>query len=379
VSILASNWPDLQIRRPTLLLDPTRARRHIEQMADKAARIGVRFKPHFKTHQSAVIGGWFRALGVRGITVSSLDMARYFAADGWQDITVAFPFNTREREEVDALAPQIDLHLIVDSMPAVEVLGSLTQSVHVWIKVDVGGRRAGVAWSDEEQVQVLAEAIRRSEHARFKGLLTHAGHSYDASSVAEILDIHASSIERLTQLQGRLEHAGIAPCEISIGDTPCCSLADGFDGVSEIRPGNFVFYDLMQARLGSCRDDDIAVAIACPVVGTHPERKQVVLYGGAVHLSKDGMRDERGRTVYGYLAHTVADSWGAPERRAPIVSLSQEHGIVELDDDLACDLRVGDLVTVLPIHSCLTSDLYTEYRTPTGEHIPRRRSNDVPA
>ncbi|UCE03006.1 MAG: alanine racemase, partial [Candidatus Latescibacterota bacterium] len=232
MSILASNWSDLQIRRPTLLLDRTRARRHIEQMVDKAARVGVRFKPHFKTHQSAVIGGWFRALGVRGITVSSLDMARYFAADGWQDITVAFPFNTREREEVDALARQIDLHLIVDSMAAVEVLGSLTRTVHVWIKVDVGGRRAGVPWSHAHSVLALAETIRRSKHARFKGLLTHAGHSYDTSSVAEILEIHASSIRRLTQLQRRLAHAGIAPCEISIGDTPCCSLAEGFDGVS---------------------------------------------------------------------------------------------------------------------------------------------------
>jgi D-serine deaminase-like pyridoxal phosphate-dependent protein len=376
--MLAATQPlgALGIVRPTLLLDAARVRRNIERMAAKAARAGVRFRPHFKTHQSAGIGEWFRDAGVRCITVSSVDMAEYFARHGWRDITIAFPVNPLQMAKIDALAREVELHLVADSPAVVDALDrGLGQPVHLWIKVDTGARRAGIAWTETARILALARRIGASRQAGFAGLLTHAGHSYDARSRDAILAVHAESLQRLARIRRELETSGAGPCAVSIGDTPCCSLADSFAGADEIRPGNFVFYDLMQADLGTCTPADVALAVACPVVGVHPERRQIVLYGGAVHLSKDWMHDAAGRRIHGRLATWAGGTWGAPAPGAAVVSVSQEHGVVEFDAEIDAELRIGDLVTVLPVHSCLASDLYGEYWTLQGERIPRTQSN----
>jgi len=366
----------LGVVRPTLLLDAARARRNIERMAAKAARAGVRFRPHFKTHQSAGIGAWFRDAGVRCITVSSVDMAEYFAGHGWRDITIAFPVNPLQMDRIDALAREVDLHLVADAAAVVDALDrGLGQPVHLWIKVDTGARRAGIAWTETARILELARRIGASRRAGFAGLLTHAGHSYDARGRAAILAVHAESLARLVQIRGELKAAGVEPGAISIGDTPCCSVADSFPGADEIRPGNFVFYDWMQASLGTCTPADVALAVACPVVGVYPERRQIILYGGAVHLSKDWMHDGTGRRIHGRLATWADGTWGEPVPGAAVVSVSQEHGVVEFDAEVDPEIRIGDLVTVLPVHSCLASDLYEEYWTLQGERIPRTQSN----
>jgi len=367
----------LDLVRPTLLLDAARVRRNIDRMARKAGAAGVRFRPHFKTHQSAAIGEWFRSVGVDAITVSSFDMGRYFQQHGWSDITVAFPLNVREMDAVHQLAAQATLGVLVDSDAAVEVIEShLRAPVNVWIKIDVGARRSGVAWTDPDAVLSLARRLLTTQHAHFVGLLTHAGHSYDAGDRAGVAAIHAESLLRMREVRTRLADAGVA-ARISIGDTPGCSIADDFGGVDEMRPGNFVFYDLVQADLGACDAADVAIALACPVVGKHPDRNEIVLYGGAVHLSKDALHTG-GRTLYGCLARWEGSAWTRPEPRAPLVSLSQEHGVVRLDPEDMDGIGVGDLVTVIPVHSCLTSDLFDEYRVLDGSRIARRQSNQTP-
>jgi len=251
----------------------------------------------------------------------------------------------------------------------------LTGRIRVWIKVDVGGRRSGVPWNDVDRLASLAQRVRDGEHMQFAGLLTHSGHSYDADGVAAVRAIHATSLARLFELQARLAGVGVTAA-LSIGDTPCCSVVSDFTGVDEARPGNFVFYDLTQVRLGACRPEDVAVVVACPVVGKHAERGEVVLYCGAVHLSKDLLRVD-GEAVFGYLAAWNDTTWERAETRAVLTSLSQEHGIVRLAPDLFDSLGVGDLVGVVPVHSCLTSDLYGAYCALDGQQLARRRSNDT--
>jgi D-serine deaminase-like pyridoxal phosphate-dependent protein len=132
-------------------------------MAAKARRSGVRFRPHFKTHQSAVVGGWFRDFDVNAITVSSVDMACYFARHGWNDITVAFSANIREIDRINDLATKVRLSLLVESSETVAALKkTLTTSVGVWIKIDVGSRRTGISWDDSDRVTELARAMRQS-------------------------------------------------------------------------------------------------------------------------------------------------------------------------------------------------------------------------
>ncbi len=358
----------LNIQKPTLLLDPQRARANIERMAEKARRSGVRFRPHFKTHQSAHIGDWFREVGVEAITVSSVEMALYFAQHGWSDITIAFPANILEIDSINRLAEQIRLGLLVESEETVDFLAqNLTSTVDIWLKVDAGYGRTGVAWSDFDRFAALAQRVKAAPRLALRGLLTHAGHTYRAKSKAEIEAIYRETVTRLQVIREKLAAAGFGPVELSSGDTPGCSVIDDLSGVDEIRPGNFVFYDLMQLQLGACRETDIAAAVACPVVAKHPAERKLVIYGGAVHLSKEAIVAADGRPLFGTVAPLTAAGWGPVFEQAHVISLSQEHGLIQADVATINRLNVGDLVAVLPVHACLTVDLLRKYVTLSGE------------
>lgn len=363
---------------PALLLDESRARANIARMADRAAGASCRLRPHFKTHQSAEVGGWFAAAGVDRICVSSLPMAAYFADAGWRDITVALPFNPLGVESAAALAGRIDLGLLaagVDSAEAVAAVGARAP-VRAWIKVDTGYGRAGIGWDDPGAVAGTAAALDGAPGVRFSGLLTHAGHSYGQSGPDRVRGVWSETIARLREAGAAVEKALGAPCPLSAGDTPGCSLAADLSGPDELRPGNFVFYDLMQERLGACSAADIAVAAACPVIGLRPGRREALLHGGAVHLSKEFLPEAGGGRCFGRAARWTGDGWSGP-LPAAVTSLSQEHGVLKVeDDDLWAELKVGSALPILPVHSCLTADLHPRYLAADGRTIGKRRSND---
>lgn len=360
---------DSHITKPTLLIDKQKTLGNIEQMVTKASRNGVVFRPHFKTHQSAEIGEWFRAFGVNAITVSSLDMARYFADHGWQDITIAFPVNLRQLPEINQLAAKINLNLVVESMAAAEqVVSGVIGPVDIWLKIDVGYHRTGMDWQDYETITAVAKTIAHAPHLNLAGLLTHAGQSYAARGRDEVIEVYQNTLQRLQAGQLSLKDRGIETA-ISIGDTPTCSLVESFEGVDEIRPGNFVFYDMMQVQIGACSPNDVSIALACPVVAKHPERGQVVVYGGAIHLSKEQLRRRDGTPFYGRLARMTQDGWQAISDASHVTSLSQEHGIVQVEGYLQERIQIGDYIIVLPVHACLTANLIKRYLTLEGEWI----------
>lgn len=364
-----------EITTPTLILDAGRARANIAHMAERARRQGIRFRPHFKTHQSAAMSGWFRDAGVHAITVSSVRMARYFADAGWDDITIAFPVNVRELPDMAVLATRVRLALLVDSVEAVEAVGAaILQTVDVWVEVDTGYRRSGIDAADTQACAGVLRAARAHPMLRVRGLLTHTGQSYALQGAAALTALHAETMAALGNLRAALTGAGFPSLELSIGDTPTCSVVDNLGSVDEMRPGNFVFYDWMQHTIGACREQEIAVAVACPVVATYPARGEVILYGGAVHLSRDFVRRADGALDFGHAAPLRADGWGEAWPGVHLRSLSQEHGILHAADAHTfaahlASLRVGDLVAVLPIHSCLTADLHKQYRTLEGERL----------
>jgi D-serine deaminase-like pyridoxal phosphate-dependent protein len=358
-----------EITRPTLLLDEARCRRNIERMAEKAKRSNVRFRPHFKTHQSAQIGRWFREVGVEAITVSSVKMAEYFAAHGWDDITIAFPANWREIEAINRLAESVRLGLLVDAPETVRFLAeALRHPVDVWIDVDTGYQRTGVPWDAADDIAALASGVQAASVMTLRGLLTHSGHAYGARLPEWIRHVYDETFTRMANARATLEAAGFGRPEISIGDTPTCSVIDDLSAVDEIRPGNFAFYDMMQVAIGSCTEDDVAVAVACPVVAKYPQRRQIVVHGGGVHLSKDFIVDPQGRTTYGAVALPSSSGWG-PVVDAHVSSVSQEHGVILADDETFNRIQIGDLLMVLPIHSCMTADILKSYMTLSGETI----------
>jgi len=357
------------IKKPTMLLNETIARSNIKTMQEKAQQNNVLLRPHFKTHQSAVVGEWFRQAGTTAITVSSLDMAAYFAQNGWMDIIVAFPVNILEIQEINELAARIDLGLLVESFEVVDYLQkNLKHAVKSWIKIDSGSHRTGLPWQDTATINRLASHIMRTSNLHLQGILTHAGETYHASSPDEIRRLFAQSALRMDQVRDSLKKDGITDIQISVGDTPGAMLSRSFSNVDEIRPGNYVFFDAMQLNLGSCKEKDIAMVVTCPLVANHPERNEAIIYGGAVHFSKDTFSQD-GINKYGLVVSLHDRGWGRSIPAAYLKGVSQEHGIVSLPAEVINQYSIGDLIGIVPAHSCLTIDLLQDYRTLSGEVI----------
>jgi D-serine deaminase-like pyridoxal phosphate-dependent protein len=346
------------IDRPTLVVDRARAERNIERMAAKAAASGVRFRPHFKTHNSVEVGEWFRRFGVTAITVSSVEHAGTFADAGWDDITIAFPLVTRALPIVAELAARIRLGVLVENAETAAALGAVDAPLEVWVDVDAGYRRSGVAWDDAAGLVSVAEAVEARPRHRLRGVLTHAGNTYHVATQA-IEAIWTESAARLASARDVIAGAtGREDLEISVGDTPGCSLMPRFDGVDEVRPGNFVFYDLQQLGLGVCTEEDLALAIACPIVGVYPERGEAVVHGGSVQLSRDAAPGPGDDTNYGRLAVVGADGWRLLAAEDGYVrAISQEHGVIRCSPAVLSGLRPGDLAFVIPAHACLPANL----------------------
>lgn len=359
---------NLPLTKPTLLIDKNKAIQNIRLMAEKAQRSGVRLRPHFKTHQSAEIGEWFRQEDVARITVSSIEMARYFAAHGWQDITVAVPVNLREIENINKLAGEIALGLLVESVESVQFLTAhLTSPANIWIKIDIGYHRAGIDYAATDEILAVANAIVQADKLALAGILTHSGHTYKAKSVAGIRQIYGETVSRMQEAKNAIEKETGQNIEISVGDTPSCTIVEDFGAVDEIRAGNFVFYDLMQVDNRVCTPEEISVAVACPVIAKHPSRNEILLYGGAIHFSKEALNRKDGSTSFGLVVEAGEKTWGAVVPNVNLSSLSQEHGILKTDAAFFEQVNIGDFVVVLPVHSCLTANLMGDFMTLDGQ------------
>ncbi|UCH92083.1 MAG: alanine racemase, partial [Candidatus Aminicenantes bacterium] len=201
--------------------------------------------------------------------------------------------------------------------------------------------------------------IKRSPRLHFKGLLTHSGHSYRAGSTQELKGIYDDTVSKMNAVREYLGENSIFNVEISIGDTPTCSVADEFYGIDEVRCGNFVFYDVMQFFLGSCKEEDIAAAVACPVIARYPQRNEIVIYGGAIHLSKDSIVGKSSQKIFGLVALPKKNNqeWESIIKDTYVSSLTQEHGIIKTSSVFIKQVNVGDILMILPVHSCLTVNL----------------------
>ncbi len=357
------------ITRPTLLVDEAKCRQHIQQMVEKAHAAGVVFRPHFKTHQSHAIGNWFRALGVTKITTASVSMAEYFANDGWDDITIAFPLNYLAFENINALAKKVTLNLCAVNVEAVQHLAEkLTHSISIYIEIDTGYGRTGIDATDYTAIDAIISVINSASKMTFEGFVSHAGHSYKCRNASAIEEVHATTVNKIKALAVRYK-TQFPELICSVGDTPTCSVMDSFDGVDEIRPGNFVFYDVTQSEIGACTLDDVAVVVACPIVAIHKNKSELVVHGGAVHLSKDSIILPDGKLIFGRLAKLSDTGWEILPASYFVKSISQEHGIITIPEDSIPNFSIGDVIGIVPVHSCLAADCMGGYQTLSGKKL----------
>ena len=348
-------------KKPEVIIDLNKVDKNINKILKKFIEAGVHFRPHFKTHQCAAIGDIFREKGVNKCTVSSVAMARYFFENGWDDITLAVPVNIGELDDINELSSKLKLNLLVDNIFSAKALDeALDHNNPVWIKIDVGYGRVGVHWNNPTQLVELLNYLLNSRNLNFQGLLTHSGHTYNCRSHEEIISVFNEGRDRMIALKDVvLKHTN--ECLLSAGDTPSASAVENFDGIDEMRPGNFVFYDLSQAQTSSCTTDDIAIAMACPIIGKYEHSQKVAVYGGSVHLSKDSLMNGQKR-LFGQLALPSGNSWKC-DPESQVISCCQEVSTINLSVSAFKKLNVGDSVYILPAHSCLAAEKHSYYKT----------------
>lgn len=352
--------------KPSLLLDESKVRNNIERIANKASKSQTRFQPHFKTHQSPELGKIFGDFGVSNITVSNIQMAFAFADDGWNDIMLALPVPPDWAASLDELAQKTDtLSVIINSPETVLALEeSINNPIYVYVELDTGQHRSGVDPKNFNKLRDLAQAFNKTQKLNLAGFYTHPGHTYRAVSKAQIEKIHKDALSLLQNTRDLFAseiNMGSNKLEIILGDTPSCSIIDEFSSLDAITPGNLVFYDIQQFRLGACEINDIAVALEAKVLENNVSENQLIIHGGAVHLSKDTAQID-GNNIFGLIClwNSERNSWSEPIDGAFIRSISQEHGVIHYPGN-APKLESGDSVYVLPCHSCLTANLMQRY------------------
>src|SRR5699024_538475 len=210
------------------------------------------------------------------------------------------------------------------------------------------------------EIHELISFFNDSDMLQWKGFYSHPGHSYEARSEDDIQSVQQSVTQQIISLRNELQSTP-EDFEVCIGDTPTCSKGTDFSGIDAISPGNFVFHDLMQVQIGSCEVNDIAVAVNCPVVERYADSGQLAIYGGAIHFSKESLTRD-GTTHYGLVAARGSKGWTIADNDSYLARISQEHGIVQCSPNVFEQYSSGDIITILPVHSCLTAHLLGGYR-----------------
>jgi len=354
---------------PSALIDLDRFERNATRMADHTHHLGVRLRPHSKTHKCVEAARIQTRGHFGGITVSTLAEARGFAAAGFRDITYAVPIAPQKLTAALEIGARIDrLAVLVDHMETITAIEEISRAhtavFPVWLKIDCGLHRAGVD-PESELAIALATRLQNSPRIDFRGVLTHAGQSYDATNRAEALATSQDECAISRAFVTRLAKTKIHVPEVSIGSTPTISAARNLDGISEVRPGNYAFFDIFQSAIGSCSLDDIAFSVLATVVSVHPEEQRAVIDAGALALSKDpGPTHIDPDCGFGRIV-AVEDQHPLPGLR--LTSVSQEHG--EIAGPGAAALRPGTHLRILPNHSCLAAACFESYNVVRGTEI----------
>jgi D-serine deaminase-like pyridoxal phosphate-dependent protein len=344
---------------PALLVDLDVLERNLRRMKERADGLGVTLRPHLKTHKCVEIGKAQQALGSRGVTVSTLYEARVFAAHGFDDITWAFPLAPARAADVAALGREVRLGVVLDDPAAVDALEAAGAGVRAWIKVDCGYGRAGLDPASDALL-ALARRIDASPAVELAGLLSHSGHAYHARSPCDARRIGEQERSVMAGAAERLRADGIEVPEVSTGSTPTMAHVARLDGVTEVRPGNYALYDYTQVALGACTPADCAATVLATVVSSSPDRGRAIVDAGALALSSD-RGPAHARPSFGRLYDDYER--GTLRHNARLISLSQEHGIVDRA------LPVGERARILPNHSCLAIACFDAFYVVDGTSV----------
>ncbi|MDY7001368.1 MAG: alanine racemase [Thermodesulfobacteriota bacterium] len=357
------------IETPCVVVDHERLLANISLVQDKADANWLKLCPHVKTHKSLEIARLQMDAGAKGVTASKTDEALVFMAAGLAQITCAYPIISRAKlDRLFAGAKEYgpELRMIADSAIGIDALarGAARHEItpEVFLKIDVGLHRCGVRENDPALVR-LARHINDAPELEFAGLLSHAGQSYGAVDSEGVREIASEECRIMNRVRETLEKNGIQVPEVSVGSTPTVLAANDFDGITEIRPGNYVFMDLAALRLGLIEKRQVALSVLASVVSVNAD--YFIIDAGSKTLSSDlGAHGKSQGGGYGQAFALQEDS--EQGRGMTVVKLSEEHGFL---DRAGHSLAVGDRVRIIPNHSCAVVNL-TDSLTVLGPDGP---------
>jgi D-serine deaminase-like pyridoxal phosphate-dependent protein len=351
---------------PAAIIDPMRMQRNIVRMQQRMNDLGVVLRPHVKTSKCSTVVATQQAAGARGITVSTLKEAEQFFADGITDILYAVGMAPhRLPHAADLRRRGCDLKIITDSVAGAQAIVDFGRAhgvvFEVWVEIDTDGHRSGIK-PEDGKLLALGQVLQ-SGGMHLGGAMTHAGSSYDLDAAEALAALAEQERAGCVRAAERLRTAGL-PCRVvSVGSTPTALSARHLEGVTEVRTGVYVFFDLVMSNVGVCSVDDIALGVLTTVIGHQAEKGWAIVDAGWMAMSRDRGTSKQ-RRDFGYGQVCTID--GTPLAGYTLSGANQEHGIVSCeaettDFSIGTRFPLGTRLRILPNHACATGAQFPEY------------------
>ena len=358
-----------RLETPCLILDIDRMDRNIERLRTRLATFDVPLRPHLKTAKSVEVARRVMATPAGPATVSTLEEATQFAAAGVRDLIYAVGIAPAKLARVIALrVGGVDLAVVLDTVEQAQAVAAASRAAGIpipaLIEIDCDGHRAGVPAGDAQRLLDIGRAL--VEGGELRGVLTHAGESYAARGDDVLQACAEAERSSVVDAAAILRRAGL-PCPVvSVGSTPTAHHAADLTGITEVRAGVFVFFDLVMAGIGICRIEDIALSVLATVIGHQREKGWIIVDAGWMAMSQDrGTAKQAIDQGYGL----ICDATGAAYPDLILGQANQEHGIIMVRpgaNRALPDLRIGDRVRILPNHACSTAAQHGRYHVVRG-------------
>lgn len=350
---------------PVAVVDVSRMQRNIQRMQNQADRQGVRLRPHVKTTKcEQVVAAQVKA-GAQGITVSTLKEAQAFFAQGITDILYAVAMApTKLNQALELRRAGCSLTIVTDSVAGARAITDFCRThgerFEVFIEIDSDHHRSGVRSDDPVLIEIAR--ILHEGGAVLKGVMTHAGESYKLNTLEALQEIAEIERSECVAAAQAIRSAGLPCQEVSVGSTPTALSAVHLDGVTELRAGVYVFFDLVMHNVGVCQLDELALSVLTTVIGHQPEKGWIITDSGWMAMSRDrGTQSQQCDFGYGL----VCDAEGKLIDGLQLRSANQEHGVASFEEGQKVDVEqrfpIGTRLRILPNHACATGAQYPAY------------------
>ena len=356
---MAQNIKNLaNLETPCLILDKEILKTNCKNVLLKCKELQVNLRPHVKTPKCIEVVKVALNNETGPITVSTLKEAEYFASSKFKDILYAVGIVPSKLSRIAKIQNKFNcvIKIILDSVEVAKAVANYANSnnvnLEILVEIDSGEGRSGIRPNDKKLKEIVS-VLKQNNNTHLMGVMTHAGHSYNSNNPKTIKAIANKEKEDILHAANNLKKLG-NPCPIvSLGSTPTIFFGSNFDGISEVRCGVYMFWDLAQASRNVCKIEDIAVTVLSSVINHNYQDKRIILDAGALALSKDISANKfMPNAGYGLVCDK---NTAIPLTNLNVSEVHQEHGTININNEKWFDyLPIGSLVRIKPNHSCLT-------------------------